>query len=84
MIPVWEVLLACIVGHLLLFIVLLFTQDMGIKYGIPFAVSLRPSFGYVGAIVAPYFRRYRDVLVWFSNMGGSVCNERNHSRNFSL
>lgn len=64
MIPVWEVLLACIVGHLLLFIVLLFTQDMGIKYGIPFAVSLRPSFGYVGAIVAPYFRAI-PAMFWF-------------------
>lgn len=64
MIPAWEVMLACLVGHLLLFIILFFTQDMGIKYGIPFAVSLRPSFGYVGAIIVPYFRAL-PAMFWF-------------------
>lgn len=64
MIPAWEVLLACFVGHLLLFLILFFTQDMGIKYGIPFAVSLRPSFGYVGAIIVPYFRAL-PAMFWF-------------------
>ncbi len=64
MIPAWEVLLACLVGHLLLFIILFFTQDIGIKYGIPFAVSLRPSFGYAGAIIIPYFRAV-PAMFWF-------------------
>ena len=64
MIPAWEVLLACLVGHLLLFIILFFTQDIGIKYGIPFAVSLIPSFGSAVAIIIPYFRDV-PAMFWF-------------------
>ncbi len=62
--PVWEIMLASLVGHLILFITLVFTADMGVKYGIPFAVSLRPSFGYIGAIVIPYFRAI-PAMFWF-------------------
>ena len=40
------------------------TQDIGIKYGIPFSVSLRPAFGYAGALIATYFRAI-PAIFWF-------------------
>lgn len=62
--PVWQILLSCLVGHCLLFIVMWVTQDIGIKYGIPFSVSLRPAFGYAGSLIATYFRAI-PAIFWF-------------------
>ena len=62
--PVWQIILSCLVGHCLLFIVMWVTQDIGIKYGIPFSVSLRPAFGYAGALIATYFRAI-PAIFWF-------------------
>ena len=62
--PVWEIVLSSLFGHGLLIFIMLFTQDIGIKYGIPFTVSLRSSFGYGGAIIAAYFRG-APAMFWF-------------------
>ena len=62
--PVWEIVLSSFFGHALLIGIMLFTQDIGIKYGIPFTVSLRSSFGYGGAIIAAYFRGI-PAIFWF-------------------
>lgn len=62
--PVWEIVLSSLFGHALLIIIMLFTQDIGIRYGIPFTVSLRSSFGYGGAILASYFRAV-PAIFWF-------------------
>lgn len=62
--PVWQIVLSCALGHTLLCVVMWFTQDIGIKYGIPFAVSLRPSFGYVGAFIPTYLRAL-PAMFWF-------------------
>lgn len=59
-----QILLACFVGHCLLFAVMWVTQDIGVKYGVPFSVALRPSFGYVGSLVAAYFRTI-PAIFWF-------------------
>ncbi len=61
---VFEILVACFIGHTLLFTVMWVTQDIGIKYGIPFCVSLRPAFGYIGALIAAYFRAI-PAIFWF-------------------
>jgi NCS1 family nucleobase:cation symporter-1 len=61
---VTEILVACFLGHTLLFTVMWVTQDIGIKYGISFPVALRPSFGYVGSLIAAYFRAV-PAIFWF-------------------
>ncbi|MGI6704363.1 MAG: cytosine permease [Clostridia bacterium] len=61
---VLEIIFACFIGHTLLFSVMWVTQDIGIKYGISFPVALRPSFGYVGSLIAAYFRAI-PAIFWF-------------------
>lgn len=61
---VFEIILSCFLGHTLLFLVMWVTQDIGIKYGIPFSVALRPAFGYVGSLIAAYFRAI-PAIFWF-------------------
>ncbi len=61
---VWEIILACVVGHTLLFLVMIPTQDIGIRYGIPFSVSLRPAFGYMGTLIPTYLRAI-PAMFWF-------------------
>lgn len=59
-----EIVLACILGHTLLFLVILPTQDIGIRYGIPYSVALRPAFGYVGTLIPTYLRAI-PAMFWF-------------------
>ncbi|MCO7123000.1 cytosine permease [Ihubacter massiliensis] len=61
---VGEIFVILIIAHTLLCVLMWFTQDMGIKYGIPFSVSLRPSFGYLGSIFPTFFRGIPG-LFWF-------------------
>lgn len=61
---VWEIIVACVIGHTLLFLVMIPTQDIGIRYGIPYSVSLRPSFGYIGTLIPTYLRAI-PAMFWF-------------------
>lgn len=60
----WQILLALLLSYTLIAVIMWFTQDLGIKYGIPFAVSLRTSFGYVGTHVPAYLRAI-PAMFWF-------------------
>ncbi len=61
---VWQIVWACVLGHTALCVIMWFTQDFGIKYGLPFAVSLRASFGYVGTFIPTYLRAI-PAMFWF-------------------
>ncbi len=43
------------IGMLGMAIILALVQDMGVKYGIPFIVAIKASFGYKGAAIAGFF-----------------------------
>ena len=60
----WQILIALTVSYSVVAVVMWFTQDLGIRYGLPFAVSLRTSFGYVGTHV-PAFLRAIPAMFWF-------------------
>ncbi|MCI8608727.1 MAG: hypothetical protein HFE73_03690 [Firmicutes bacterium] len=61
---VGEIFWVLIIAHTILCFLMWATQDMGIKYGIPFSVSLRPSFGYAGALLPTFFRGIPGMF-WF-------------------
>jgi len=61
---VYQIIIALFVAHTLLCVLMSFTQDLGIRYGIPFAVALRTSFGYAGYII-PAFCRAIPGMFWF-------------------
>lgn len=61
---VWEIVITLVVSHTILAVIMWFTQDLGIKYGLNFSVSLRPAFGYVG-IVIPAYLRALPAIFWF-------------------
>ena len=61
---VGEIFWILIIAHTILCFLMWLTQDMGIKYGIPFSVSLRPSFGTRGAILPTFFRGIPGIF-WF-------------------
>lgn len=74
---VWKVPLILLIANTITCIVMWFTQDIGIRYGIPFVVSLRPAFGYVGAHI-PSFLRGVPAIYWFGFMtwiGAGAVNE---------
>ena len=60
----WQIVLGLVLGHTLIAVIMWFTQDFGIKYGLPFPASLRSSFGYGGAYI-PIFLRSTPALFWF-------------------
>lgn len=60
----WQILIALVVSYTVVAIVMWFTQDLGIRYGLPFAVSLRTSFGYIGTHVPAYLRGI-PAMFWF-------------------
>ena len=59
-----EIFVILIIAHTILCFLMWATQDMGIKYGIPFSVSLRPCFGYTGALLPTFFRGIPGIF-WF-------------------
>lgn len=61
---VGEIFWILIISHTILCFLMWLTQDMGIKYGIPFSVSLRPSYGYLGALLPTFFRGIPGIF-WF-------------------
>jgi len=60
----WQILLALLLAYSLVAVVMWFTQDLGIKYGIPFAVAMRTSFGYMGTQIPAYLRAI-PAMFWF-------------------
>ena len=61
---VGQIVIALAVAHTVLCVIMWFTQDFGIRYGIPFAMALTPSFGYIGKFV-PIFCRAFPGMFWF-------------------
>ena len=60
----WQIFIALAGAYTIVAIVMWFTQDLGIKYGLPFAVSLRTSFGYIGTHLPSYLRAI-PAMFWF-------------------
>lgn len=61
---VGEIVIALLVAHTFLCVIMWFTQDFGIRYGLPFSMSLTPSFGYIGKFL-PTFCRAVPGIFWF-------------------
>ncbi|MEM3390670.1 MAG: cytosine permease, partial [Thermoproteota archaeon] len=61
---IWQSLVGALVGNLACVIVMYLNGVVGVKYAIPYAVQLRPSFGFVGAKV-PVILRGAAGIVWF-------------------
>lgn len=59
-----QIMLACLIGNILVAILLTLTGDIGIKYGIPYAVYIRACFGYLGTHI-PSFIRALPAIFWF-------------------
>ncbi|RNF39731.1 NCS1 family nucleobase:cation symporter [Planococcus salinus] len=59
-----QIIIACIVGNLIVALLLTLLGDIGIKYGIPYAVFIRASFGYLGAHIPAFFRAL-PAIFWF-------------------
>ena len=61
---VGQIIIVLFIAHTLLCVIMWFTQDFGIRYGIPFSMSLTPSFGYIGKYI-PTFARAIPGCFWF-------------------
>ena len=59
-----EILVTCIIGNLVVAVLLTLTGDIGIKYGIPYAVYIRACFGYLGTHI-PAIIRAIPAIFWF-------------------
>lgn len=59
-----QIIIACILGNLIVAALLTLLGDIGIKYGIPYAVVIRASFGYLGAHIPAVFRAI-PAIFWF-------------------
>ncbi|WP_051348740.1 NCS1 family nucleobase:cation symporter [Peribacillus kribbensis] len=59
-----QIIIACIVGNLIVAILLTLLGDIGIRYGIPYAVYIRACFGYLGAHI-PGVVRAIPAVFWF-------------------
>lgn len=71
-----SILWAAALGNFIVIVVMLFTGDIGIKYGIPMAVYLRAVYGTVGTHV-PSVIRSLPAMFWFgfqSFLGASAIN----------
>lgn len=71
-----SILWAAGLGNFIVIIVMLFTGDIGIKYGIPMAVYLRAVYGTVGTHI-PSIIRSLPAMFWFgfqSFLGASAIN----------
>src|SRR5699024_6370423 len=43
-----QILVACLIGNIFVALLLTLTGDIGVRYGIPYAVYIRACFGYLG------------------------------------
>lgn len=59
-----QILIACLIGNLIVGLLLVLTGDIGVKYGIPYAVYIRACFGYLGTHI-PAFIRALPAIFWF-------------------
>ncbi|RFU61013.1 NCS1 family nucleobase:cation symporter [Bacillus sp. V59.32b] len=59
-----QIIVACILGNLIVAILLTLLGDIGIRYGVPYAVFIRASFGYLGAHI-PALVRAIPAIFWF-------------------
>ncbi|WP_336865701.1 NCS1 family nucleobase:cation symporter [Peribacillus frigoritolerans] len=59
-----QIIIACILGNLIVAILLTLLGDIGVRYGIPYAVYIRASFGYLGAHI-PGIVRAVPAVFWF-------------------
>ncbi|KAB2338013.1 thiamine permease [Cytobacillus depressus] len=59
-----QIIVACILGNLVVALLLTLLGDIGIKYGIPYAVYIRACFGYLGAHI-PAVIRAIPAIFWF-------------------
>ncbi|WNS76229.1 NCS1 family nucleobase:cation symporter [Bacillus sp. DTU_2020_1000418_1_SI_GHA_SEK_038] len=59
-----QIIIACILGNLVVALLLTLLGDIGIKYGIPYAVYIRACFGYLGAHI-PAVVRAIPAIFWF-------------------
>ena len=59
-----EIMIACLLGNIIVAILLVLTGDIGIRYGIPYAVYIRACFGYLGTHI-PAFIRALPAIFWF-------------------
>lgn len=77
LLTVWQVVLAIILGNLICVIISVFAQDIGIKFGLPFAASIRTSFGYLGGHFGGILRMLPSAFFVGLNtwIGASALNE---------
>lgn len=61
---IFEIVMTLIISHTILAVIMWFTQDLGIKYGLNFTVSMRTAFGYAGAFIPAYLRAF-PAIFWF-------------------
>lgn len=59
-----QIIIACIIGNLIVAVLLTFLGDIGVRYGIPYAVYIRACFGYLGAHI-PALIRAIPAIFWF-------------------
>lgn len=59
-----QIFWALLIGNGIVALIILFSQDYGIKYGLNFAVATRSIFGYKGCIIPQAFRA-APAIFWF-------------------
>ena len=59
-----QIIIACILGNLIVAILLTLLGDIGVRYGIPYAVYIRACFGYLGTHI-PALIRAVPAIFWF-------------------
>lgn len=72
-----DIMLACFLGNGVVWIFLVLTGDIGIRYGIPYSVYARVPFGYIGAYIPGAIRALPGIF-WFGFqtwLGSEAINE---------
>jgi nucleobase:cation symporter-1, NCS1 family len=59
-----QIIIACILGNLIVALLLTLLGDIGVRYGIPYAVYIRACFGYLGTHI-PALIRALPAIFWF-------------------
>ncbi|PFO06693.1 thiamine permease [Bacillus sp. AFS076308] len=59
-----QIIIACILGNLIVAVLLTLLGDIGVRYGIPYAVYIRACFGYLGTHI-PALIRAIPAIFWF-------------------
>ncbi|WP_047154811.1 cytosine permease [Aneurinibacillus tyrosinisolvens] len=71
-----EIIVTCFIGNLVVALLLTLMGDIGIRYGIPYAVYIRACFGYLGTHI-PAAIRAIPAIFWFGFltwMGAAALN----------